>query len=475
MRCSAGASSWVICVALSLTVLVSADAVSKDLEPWQIRAIDSLVESIHSAGRYPGLTVLVNRKGHDVYARTIGFADVENRVPAEMDSVFAIGSITKSFTALAVLQLVDGGKLALGDTVDSVLEDYSGPGSVVTVAQLLTHTSGIPNYLHEIPAVRGTFERRRSTREQMRSYFEKEPLLFEPGTHWSYSNSGYYLLGLIVEQVSSKSYFEYLEENVYEPLGLHRTYSGDDSEIVANRAHGYELRGDDLVNAPPWHYLVPFSAGSLLSTAADVARYRRAVFQSDKISRRLRGLVTRTTSLQDGTELQYALGGLVSSSFHGHRKYSHSGEIYGYFANHAHYPAPDLTVVVLSNRKGATPSPVALERKISRVVLDIPQPDIDNIALEKRELERYAGDYEVGPVMFGPPQYGFVAREGRLFLKFGGTDSDAAEVPLLAQGGGLFVMSSNDEWTFEFDPTGERASSFEMAVRDATLSGRRAD
>ena len=130
---------------------------------------------------------------------------------------------------------------------------------------------------------------------------------------------------------------------------------------------------------------------------------------------------------------------------------------------------------MLSNRKGATPSPVALERKISRVVLDIPQPDIDNIALEKRELERYAGDYEVGPVMFGPPQYGFVAREGRLFLKFGGTDSDAAEVPLLAQGGGLFVMSSNDEWTFEFDPTGERASSFEMAVRDATLSGRRAD
>ncbi len=469
------ASGFVFIAFLAIGATGSLAENTDELEPQQRIEIEAVIRSIKDEAPFPAISVVVNRGGHDVYAEAFGTADLENHVPAAVDSVYAIGSITKSFTALAVLQLIAAGEISIHDTVRSVLEHYSGPGRDATIEQLLTHTSGIPNYLNEIPSVRGTFERRAVTREQMRDYFANEALLFTPGTGWSYSNSGYYLLGLIVEAVSGQTYYAYLAENVFQPYGLASTYAGDDREVVPKRVRGYELVDSGFVNAAPWHYLAPFAAGSLLSSATDVARYRRAIFQSDDTSRELRELITETSKLADGTAHNYTLGGLVYSNFHGRRKYSHSGEIYGFSANHAHYPDDDLTVVILTNHKGASPSPVTMERKIARTVLGIPARVTVDKPLTEALLRRYAGDYALHPIRFGPPVYGFAAIDGRLFLKPGGRDSSAEPIPLLAQGDGSFVAADDDEWTFRFDDAGPTSSRFEMTVRDATVRGRRID
>lgn len=466
--------------ALSLLLIIMSclcagfqSVLAEELTRSQSDEIELIIRNAMQKANYPAASVVVNMGGKEIFNRAYGTADLENNVPATLNSVYAIGSITKSFTALAILQLVDNGKLALDDTVESILKAYQGPGRQVTISQLLTHSSGIPNYLNEIPDVRGTFKRRAVTREQMMAYFEGEPLRFEPGEQFNYSNSGYYLLGIIIEQVSGLSYYEYLQTHILQPFGLDSVFDGNDSELVPDRVRGYDYIDGQYLNASPWHYLAPFSAGSLLATASDLAKYRRAVFQSDKISSTLRDLVKTTLKLKDGTPSIYALGGLIESEFNGRLKYSHSGEIYGFFSNHSHYPNEDLTIIVLTNNKGTSPTPISIEHKIARVVFEIPAPDILDKQLSDVVLDQYVGEYRVGPVNFGPARYAFIAQDKHLHLRFGGLESKAPLIPLLAQGNGYFVMATDDGWSFEFNSENNPSDSFRMFVRDATVSGSR--
>jgi CubicO group peptidase (beta-lactamase class C family) len=299
----------------------------------------------------------------------------------------------------------------------------------------------------------------------------KEKLLFDPGTRWRYSNSNYYLLGVIIEKVAGTDYYDYLQKNITGPLGLHSISSGNDRELVKHRAHGYRHADGHYTNAPPWYYLIPFSAGSLLSNAGDLVKYRRAIFHSPYISQRLRDLVTTTTTFPDGTLNRYTLGGLISSRFQGHRKLSHSGGIYGFSSNHSYYPDNDLTIVILTNNQETSPSPVWMEHKIARVVLGLPQPKAAPQSMAPGILQRYAGNYHLGHVIFGAETYGFVAKDGKLSFRFGGVDSKAPLMPLVAVGDGAFVMADNDEWRFQFDQAAPHAKGFKMEVRDAVVSG----
>jgi len=194
--------------------------------------LDALVASkISWSGATPAYSILIDQAGEIVYERNIGFADIGNQIPATRDTVYKIGSITKSFTALAILQLVVEGEVDLDGTVLQYLTDFEGPASEVTVRQLLTHTSGIPNYT-ALPEAQPLMSWAVTTREDIVGVFAAQALEFDPGTHYSYSNSGYYLLGLIIEAVSGQDYFEYLKEYVFEPLSLKSTYTGKYEEIV---------------------------------------------------------------------------------------------------------------------------------------------------------------------------------------------------------------------------------------------------
>lgn len=449
-------------------VVMAAPVFGGELSSDQLNRIEEIITRIKEQGRFPGVSVWVDKGGVNVYSVAFGETDIENGLAASIDSAYPIGSITKSFTALAALQLVAAGQLDLDAPVSRYLEDFSGPAKDVLVRQLLTHTSGIPNYT-SIPVVRDQLKRQKLGREQMVSFFADLPLQFEPGTRFNYTNSGFYLLGLIIEKVSAKDYYQYLQENVWDPLGMARTYSGDDEQLISGRVRGYEYGQKGFSNASPWYYLVPFSAGSIISTVGDLARYRRGVFVSDVIDSKVRALVLKQVPMKDGTPNPYTLGALIKSDFHGHIKYSHSGEIYGFFSDHAYYPDDDLTIAILTNRKGAAPTPVSMERKIARVVLGLPELVAKDVQLSAEQLAQYVGDYYLEPLQFGPPVYGFKVIDGVLAVSFGGVEAAGPALPLRAQGNDQFVSVMDDEWRFTFTREGDDILGFESVARDATF------
>jgi len=452
---------------MALVLLVS-PVLGGELSGDQLAKIESIITRIKDQGHYPGVSVLIDKGGVSIYSAAFGETDMENGLAASVDSAYPIGSITKSFTALAALQLVASGQLDLKAPVNQYLDNFTGSAKEVLVWQLLNHTSGIPNYT-SIPVVRDQLKRQKISRVKMVEFFADLPLQFEPGTRFSYTNSGFYLLGLIIEKVSGQDYYQYLQEHVWNPLEMTRTYSGDDEQLILGRARGYEYGKDGFRNASPWYYLVPFSAGSIVSTVSDLARYRHGVFTSDVIGTKVRDLVLKQVPMKDGSPNPYTLGALIKSDFHGHKKYSHSGEIYGFFSDHAYYPDEDLTIAILTNHKGAAPTPVAMERKIARVVLGLPELIARDIQLSADELAQYAGDYYLEPLQFGPPVYGFIIADGKLGVSFGGVDAGGPILPLRAQGNDQFVSAMDDEWLFTFVRKGTRIQGFESVARDATF------
>ncbi|KGE04383.1 serine hydrolase domain-containing protein [Pseudohaliea rubra] len=463
-------------VTMLLLALVTPGRASEALTATQTAAIDKLLEAVYEGAKLPSLVAMIDRGGATLYARALGHANLSHAVPATVQTAYAIGSISKTFTGLAIAQLVHAGSIDLEATVADYLPDYSGPGRVATVANLLTHSSGIPSYNTEIPGVREALSRNAYTRQELVALFEGLPLNFAPGTRFSYSNSGYYLLGLIIEAVAGKDYYSHIEAEIFEPLEMNRSSAGDLSVVVEDMARGYDLRKGAYVHAPVWHQLVPFSAGSLVSTAADVIAYRRGVFHSPAIPDPVREQLLSTTSLAGGEENNYSLGGLVLSEFHGHNKVSHAGDIWGYASNHAYYPEEDLTIVLLANRSLSRPAPASLEAKLARIVLGIPQPEIRKLALTQPELARYAGDFDVKPFLIGFDKLGFLAGEnGQLLLRFGGTEASAPAIPLLAQGDGVFRAPFDDEWVFRFSEEEPRAARVTSNYRDGTIAAVRVD
>lgn len=451
-------------------------ASAETLSDAQASEIDAIAKGIMTAANYPSVVVLIDKGGKTIYSGSFGTANIEHDLKPTADTPYAIGSITKSFTAFAVLKLVDEGRIDLDAPVSQYLSDYNGAAADVAVRHLLDHTNGIPNYT-AMNELRPRFEREAFSRSEMVDTFEGLPLEFEQGDKFNYTNSGYYLLGLIIESVSGQSYYDFLEQNVFEPLGMEDTSSGDDRNIVPGRAGGYALSETGFENGAFWSHLVPYSAGSLVSTANDLVRYRRGISASDVYSESLRELVETTYPLNDGTENIYALGGLVIGEFEGHRKIAHAGDIWGFSSNHAYYPDDDVTIIILTNRQADAPSTSSFEQKVARVVFDVPQPEILNLDIDPEVLETYAGDYDLHPFIFGPPRYGFAVSDGKLHLSFGGVAAGGPMIPLLAQGDGVFRTPFDDEWIFEFksDDDSGKIVRLESSYRDGVFYAHRAD
>lgn len=462
-------------IAVVLVVARPTSADIKQLNDTQKMAIDGLVKKAMEDAQLPSAVVLIDKGGNTIYESAFGVADLQHEISATVITAYGIGSITKSFTALAIVQLAYDGQIDLSEPLTTYLPDYKGPAAVVTVRQLLNHTSGIPNYTGEIPGIRESLKRTPFTREQMVEFFEHLPLHFEPGSKFSYTNSGYYLLGLIIEEVTGESYYDYLQSNIFDPLDMSHTFSGDDAQIIADRARGYGVTKTGYVNAPPWWYLVPFSAGSLVSTAEDLVKYRRGVFHSEYFSDELREMLLEAVPFPSGELNIYSVGGLIVSDFEGYRKISHGGDIWGYTSAHAYYPDDDVTIVMLTNRQADTPSLTSIERKIARVVLEVVEPEILDLELSEADLQRYTGDYRLDPYLIGMDKFGFIGNQGKLYIRFGGTDAEGSMIPLLAQGDGVFRAIFDDDWVFKFvtSPNEQDSSAVKSEYRDGTISAYR--
>ncbi|MCH7780846.1 MAG: beta-lactamase family protein, partial [Acidobacteria bacterium] len=241
--------------------------------------IDAIMAEAYP-GDGPGAAVIAVRDGKVLYRGAHGLADLESGVPLTAESVFRLGSITKQFTSAAILLLVERGELSLSDPLTKFLPDYPTHGHTITVENLLTHTSGIFNYT-SIPGYMQTKIRAHLSTEELVNAFKDHEINFAPGEQWSYSNSGYVLLGAIIEKVSGQSYEEFVQRNIFDVLGMHGSYYGSHTRIIPNRAHGYGGAPGNWSNSAFLSMTQPHAAGSLLSTVDDMARWDAALYTDE--------------------------------------------------------------------------------------------------------------------------------------------------------------------------------------------------
>ena len=339
----------------------------------------------------PGAAVLVMKGGQPLLRKGYGLADVEQGTKIAPESVFRIGSITKQFTAVAVLQLVESGKIALTDPITKFISDYPTQGKTITIEHLLTHTSGIQSYTDKPTFL--TSMRTDTTPADLIATFRNDPMQFDPGAKWAYNNSGYILLGQIIESVSGMPYAEYLQKNVYPRAGLTSTYYGDVGTIIPRRVPGYANNGGKLVNAEYLSMTLPYSAGALLSSVDDLAKWNAAVAAGKVVDRKLLDKAWTPFQLTSGESAGYGYGWSMRQ-LSGERVIQHGGGINGYASFALWLPERDVYVAVLSNHQSPQPEPGFVAGQLALQVLGKPWA-MNALALPAAELAAYTGVYRV--------------------------------------------------------------------------------
>ncbi len=313
-----------------------------------VAAADSLAKAGLVSGPDAGIAIAVSRGAETILEAGYGTADLENGVPVTRETVFRIGSLTKQFTAAAILRLAQDGKLALDDDLTKYLPDFPTHGARITLRHLLNHTSGLRNFTTRY----GVRRRLDLTDDQLLETFRNEPLDFAPGTRYSYSNSGYYLLGMIIEKVSGKRYDEFLQSTFFAPLGMKQSYYCHNDPIIPHRARGYGVKDGRLVNSEIISLNPPGAAGALCSTVHDLVTWTRALHGGKVLSAEFYRTMITPGALTDGTPIDYA-GGLRVGTVEGHPVISHGGSISGFRGFLAYYPKDNLVVAVLYNSERA--------------------------------------------------------------------------------------------------------------------------
>jgi len=357
----------------------------------------------------PGATALVARKGRVIYTRAYGLANLETNAPMQVASVFKIGSITKQFTAVAVLQLAEQGKLGLQDDITRFIPDYPTGGRKITIEHLLTHTSGIWDYSSMADVAKhGAMD---FTPVEMIDHFKNQPMRFDPGTKWEYSNSNYALLGAIVENITGQTYGSYLEQNIFKPAGMTRSLYASDVRLVENRVDGYSMTEEGIVNTAYLSMTHPYAAGAILSTVEDLFKWNQAL-QTDKLLKRetLQKAWTRY-KLVDGTETSYGYGwrmGYIQES----RSLWHGGWVNGFITMAIYLPDDDVFVAVLSNCDGNSPEDVAA--RLAALAIGRPY-EYAAISLAPNAAAEYEGVYENGTGQMRV----ITTEEGRMYFQSG--------------------------------------------------------
>jgi len=246
-----------------------------------VKKIDGLLKQYYDYGQFNG-SILVAEKGKIIYEKGFGMANMEWAIPNQPDTKFRIASVTKQFTAALILQLVEEGKIKLDGKISDYLTDYrKDTGGKVSIHQLLNHTSGIPDYTHR-PDFSAQISRNPYSVADFIKKFASGDLEFEPGSKFSYSNSGYSVLGAIIEKVTGKSYEAVLTERIFKPLGMTNSGYDNHSPLVQKRASGYQKTPDGFVNAAYLDMSIPYAAGSIYSTVEDLFKWDQSL-QEDKI------------------------------------------------------------------------------------------------------------------------------------------------------------------------------------------------
>lgn len=305
------------------------------------------IERRMASNNIPGAIVGVVLRGEVVFLAPLGFADVELGVPVSDSSVFEIGSVSKQFLAAVTLQLVAEGSLQLDDPIHGFLTQLPGEWRGVTVRQLLNHTSGIPDY-EEIAGYQ-IYDQRATPEEVIRIAHSRSPDAPAGRVH-RYSNTGYYLLSLIVEGIEGYPLGEIFRRRIFDPLGMQATRMSNPSQIIPNRVQGYyQDRTGALVNVPATHPSATLGAGGLVSTVSDLARWSVALESDSLLSEEMKAMMWQPTILPDGRVVEYGFGWEVEP-YGSRRQQYHYGMTHGFIANITRIPELRLTVIAMANR-----------------------------------------------------------------------------------------------------------------------------
>ena len=341
----------------------------------------------------PGATVIVTKDGMPVFRKAYGLADVDKKTPMQPEMQLRLGSITKQFTAVAILMLAEQGKLSLQDDITRFLPDYPVKGKRITIEHLLQHTSGIPNYTSMM--LFGLSAGRDRSVQQMIDSFKDQSLDFEPGTRWSYSNSGYFLLGAIIEKVSGASYADFLARNIFEPLGMQDTaYEGHERSGLRRITGSREGFLSGYQPAESISMTQPFAAGALVSTVDDLARWDAAVSSGSLLKPESWKRAFTPCALPNGVKCTYGYGWRLGT-LRGHRMEAHGGDIPGFNSEAVRLPDDRVFVAVLgnSNRNMLNTDRVAFTA--AAIAVGDPFPPQRTIPMTKLAMSAFAGTYRM--------------------------------------------------------------------------------
>jgi CubicO group peptidase (beta-lactamase class C family) len=392
-----------------------------------VARMEQVVQSYVSAKQFMG-SALVARDGVVVFSKGYGSANLEWDIPNSPATKFRLGSVTKQFTAASILLLEERGKLQVNDPVKKYIPDAPAAWDKVTIYHLLTHTSGIPSFT-SFPEY-GPTEAIPTTPEKLVARFRDKPLEFQPGEKWNYSNSGYVLLGYLIEKITGESYAKFVKENIFQALGMNDSGYDSNSEIIRHRASGYSSGPAGPQNAGFVHMSIPHAAGALYSTTEDLLRWEQGLFGGKLL--KPESLNKMTTPFKD----DYAFGLSVHNEG-SHRVIEHGGGIEGFNTQVAYYPDAKLVVIVLGNLNGGAPGDIA--KKLAAIAFGekvVLPSERKAVAVAAGILAEYAGTYEISPTF----QIVIRLEGGRLMLQ--GTGQ--AKVQMFAESDSKFFLKVVD-------------------------------
>lgn len=306
--------------------------------------IDSLLLKKYPPNE-PGAVFLVSKNGNIIYNKAFGLANLELSFPMQRENVFEIGSMTKQFTAISILILMERGLLNLNDEITKFIPNYPTNGTIITIHHLLTHTSGIKSFT----SIKGlnAISKQDLTPLELIDFFKNEPIDFLPGEKFNYNNSGYILLGYLIEKISGKSYGQFVEQEIFKKLGMADSKYASHSEIIKNRASGYHKK-DSYLNNRQISFTIPYSSGSLMSTVNDMLKWQNALKNYVLINKETTKKAFTNYTLNNGENIGYGYGWHIKKR-NGIAIWEHGGSIFGFKSMGVYLPKEDIYVIGLNN------------------------------------------------------------------------------------------------------------------------------
>lgn len=424
-------ASLLACAATALAAAVPAGAVPAD---FKARADALLKTSYPAAG--PGAAVIVTDDGKIVYEAGRGLADITAKTPITPATVFRMGSISKQFSAAIVLQLAAEGKLSLDDKLSRFLPAFPKPGADATVAQLLNHTVGVQSYTNIPGWMVEANTNKAYTTEQMIAQFKDLPSPFKPGEKWDYNNSGYVLVGAVIEKVTGKPWYQNVDERIAKPLGLTTIRYGVLEGETPNMAAGYTDAEGKVAPAQKIHMSVPHAAGALIGSVEDLAKWADALHHGKVVPQPYYARMIAPTSLPDGSKQDYGFG-IAPREVRGHPAIGHGGGIFGFSTDSIYLPQEDVFVAVFTNSDSPQTDPAMVMLKLAAMAADDPFPTFHKVAFHAKAVAPWVGVYKLDK------------GERRLFLRGGKlftVRSGGGELEAYAAGKGRYFYDNSLSW-----------------------------